>query len=662
MALNRAQRDRMGRGWEHHRNRRYAEAEPFYRQVFAQAPDDPEVVHLLGVVVLRQGRTDEALTLLGKAAALVPGSVEIQNDLGNALKQADRPDEALRHYDAALARAPERGEIHNNRGSALQALGRTDEAMACYAQALALKPNYPEAHRNTGQSLASLRRWPEALAAADRAISLRPTYGAAHGDRGRALAELRRPAEAYAALRRALDVSPYDVDVLRPALAVLKLLQQHEPACRLADRLLEVLPGDPETLLAKGVALWQLRQSQAALACFDQAIQAAPTSAAAWNSRGMAELQMNAVAAAEASFRHAMVLAPYLADSYSNLSVALLADRRDDEALVAVDAALARAPGLATAHFNRGLILLKLSGYRQGWREAEWRKVTEESAYSGDYRDERYAQPLWLGQEPIAGRTLFVYREQGLGDTVQFIRYAVAIAAMGAKVVAAVQPPLRLLLAQSLPTIQVIGADETPPTFDFHCPMLSLPVAVHEAGLPIPMPEGYLHAEPAAAAQWQDRLGARPGLRVGIAWSGNPKHRNDRNRSMPLEVLLPLLRQRDDIAWVVAQKDVSEADVALLQTLPQVARYDAELGDFADTAAMLAGLDLLISVDTSVVHLAGAMGRPAWLMLPYGGEWRWPRAAVTTEWYTSLRLFHQAARSDWAGVVAAVAAALPPRL
>ena len=651
MALNKAQRERMARGWEHHRNRRYAEAEPFYRLVLKQAPREPEVLHLLGVAVMRQGRPAEAVSLIERAAEGNPRSVEIQNDLGNALKAADRPLDALEHYNIALERAPERAEIHNNVGNAFLELRRYEDALKFYARALSLKANYPEAHRNVGQVFAAQRRWPEALAAADRAIALRPTYGAAHGDRGRALTELRRPVEAYVALRRALDLAPTDIDVIRQAIPVVRKLRQFDALRLLADRLLDLVPDDPEALFAKGTALWKLHRAEEAHELFQRVVEAAPNSAGAWNARGSAELQMNDVEAAVASFRRAIALDPDAGDGYSNLGVALLALHCYDEAVEATNAALARDPGLAGARFNRGLMMLQQSGFREGWRDAESRKLTEDLISSDAYRDTRYSQPLWLGDAPIKGKTLYVYPEQGLGDSLQFIRYAPVVAGMGANVVVSVQAPLQRLLSQLAPSITVIGPRDVPEAFDYHCPMMSLPLAVHEAGLPVPASDGYLHADPTLVAGWRDRLGPRTGRRIGIAWSGNPAHANDRNRSMPLAALAPLIQDTNDITWVVAQKDVSAADAAQLRAWRNVVQYGDQLGDFADTAALFECLDLIVAVDTSVAHLAGALGRPLWLLLPYAGEWRWSRSGEATVWYNSATLVRQTRRGDWGGVV-----------
>ena len=312
---------------------------------------------------------------------------------------------------------------------------------------------------------------------------------------------------------------------------------------------------------------------------------------------------------------------------------------RREEALASYDRALALAPSHADAQLGKSFCLLTLGRYAEAWplHEARWSGRNSLPA-----RGE--AAKLWLGQQDIAGKTLFLHWEQGMGDTIQFARYASLAAARGADVVLSVQTPLLRLLRQMEPGIRVIGEDEAPEAFDLHAPLMSLPLAFATTIDTIP-PATTLHAQ------------ARPmGARIGIAWRGNPQNGNDHNRSLPLAALRDLLRP--DLSFVALHHDRMAAEEALFAEAPHLAWIGDELGDFADTASVIAGLDLVISVDTAIAHLAATMGKPTWILLPHHPDWRWLADRADSPWYPTARLFRQERRGDWGKIVAAVSAAL----
>src|SRR5476649_2395300 len=314
--------------------------------------------------------------------------------------------------------------------------------------------------------------------------------------------------------------------------------------------------------------------------------------------------------------------------------------------------ALAIAPDDVEARVNAGICRLLQGDLQGGWRwyESRWRRLPLPD----------HAPPQWCGDAPLAGKTILVYAEQGLGDTIQMCRYVALLAAQGADVVLRVQPALKALLSQLAGARMVLADGEPLPAFDYHCSLMSLPFAFDTSLATIPAGAPYLRADPARAAAWAQRLGAPAGRRIGLAWSGNRGHDRDGSRSIPLMQLRGLFGA--DAQFVSLQPELRAIDRIVLENDQRIASHAAQLTDFAETAALIAQLDLVISVDTSVAHLAAAMGKPVWLLLAYAPDWRWLLERDDSPWYPTMRLFRQSVRGDWDGVVAEVAHALAARV
>jgi hypothetical protein len=284
-----------------------------------------------------------------------------------------------------------------------------------------------------------------------------------------------------------------------------------------------------------------------------------------------------------------------------------------------------------------------LGRFEQGWHEYEWRKRIDDPV-----ADRQYPQPLWLGAEDIQGKTVFLWWEQGFGDTIQFCRYARLVEARGARVIMSVQQSLRDLLTQISPTIEIIGPDDTPTHFDYHCPLMSLPLALATTLETIPSAQRYIESYEDRRADWAARLPPKTKPRIGVVWSGSSTHKIY-NRSMPLESLLPILSPGAD--WTCLQKELGEKDVAALKQDGRIAFFGDALKDFSDTAALLDLTDLVITIDTGLAHLAGALGKPVWILLPNNANWRWLLDRQDSPWYPSARLFRQQKIGDWAGLI-----------
>ena len=401
-----------------------------------------------------------------------------------------------------------------------------------------------------------------------------------------------------------------------------------------------------------GVSLYQRGRTDEALPLLEAAAAAVPQEAEFHNNLGLALAAADRTDEAIAAHRRALALRPEHAIAWSNLGLALQAENRLPEAIDAYRRAIALAPDFAQAHWNLGLALLAHQDFEEGWREYEWRHRAPE--FAG--RARAWPGPRWDGADP-AGRTLLVTSEQGLGDTLQFIRLVQPIAARGARVIVSAEAPLVRLLATAPGVAAVFGPDDKPPAYDAQVPLLDLAGMLRLTPTSIPVTVPYLAADVARRATVANMLAAHAGVhKVGIAWSGSRANTLNRRRSIPLAALAALFAL-PGIAWFSLQRSIDEEEIAGVPEARALHRLPAR-EDFDGMAALVAELDLIVSIDTSIVHLGGALGRPTWMMLAAATDWRWHTRHADTPWYPTLRLFRQPRAGDWDAVVRDVAAAL----
>jgi tetratricopeptide (TPR) repeat protein len=613
-------------GLARHQAGRLADAERIYNQILATRPDHFDSRHLLGVVFLQRANHIEALHHIDLALKAEPKNVFALNNRGVALQALKRFDEALASFERAIALRPEYAEAHSNRANVLKALGRLDQALASYDRALGLRPDYAEAHSNRGDVLRELKRFDEALASCERAIALRPNYAEAHSNRGNALYGLKRFEEALASYDRALALQP-------------DFAEAHSN---------------------RGITLHDLHRFEEALASYDRALKLRPDFAEALGNRGSALQELRRFEEALTNYDHAIALRSDLAETYSNRGNALKELSRFDDAMASYDRAVGLRPKLAEAHFNAALCLMLTGNLAQGWKRHEWRWQTDQ--LTGQRRD--FAQPQWTGPEDIAGKTILLHAEQGLGDTLQFCRYVPLLAKRTDRLILEVQKPLASLMRTLPGSALIVGRGDPLSDFDLHCPLLSLPLAFDTQVETIPADTPYLFADEAKRNAWRDRLGEHVKPRIGIVWAGDPRkrlpnaHRIDRQRSIEFDRLAPLL-EVPGCEYYSLQK--GEQAVAQLRGSPlrhRVIDWTEDFHDFSDTAALIDNLDLIIAVDTSVAHLAGALGKPFWLINRYNTCWRWLLDRDDSPWYPTARLFRQDETREWDPVIARVAVAL----
>lgn len=591
-----------------HRARDPSRAEALYRAVIAEAPSLPQGHHLLGILLTETGRPQEAAAALRQAAALRPGHPDTSTALARACAECGELPEAIALLEGVLALRPRDAALRLALAQLQARAGDPLAAVAIARQAVGLAPDDPRARAALACHLVAAGQPEAALVEAEAGLARRGDMADAWLARGVALRALGRAAEAVAALDRAGDLAPDQAPIL---LAM---------ANARADS------GDNAT------ALDLLRQAIA---------RSTPPPQAA---------------------RPAGVPPPGLAEAYASLGAVLTAEGRLPEAVSACTAAIAAAPGYAPAHWNRAIARLLAGDLEGGFEDAEWRK--QHPRFAADFA--ALTQPEWQG-EPLRGRHLLVHAGQGMGDTIMFARYLAPLAARaaaegGARVTLACAASLVPLLERQ--GIAAVPRAEGLPPHDLWIDQMSLPrLLAPQAGMePLPRTQGYLAAEPERIAAWRREIGL--GVRIGLVWAGNPAHSNDRHRSLPPGAPARLLRPLHRLAAAVPR-----LRLVALQHGPRHAELSglgvpdlsAALTDWSETAALVSALDLVITVDTAVAHLAGALGRPAWVLLPHAPDWRWQLARPDSPWYASLRLFRQSVPGDWDSVVRAATAALRAR-
>jgi tetratricopeptide (TPR) repeat protein len=602
-----------------HQAGRLADAEKIYNQILATQPDHFDSLHLLGLILHQRGHHAAAVRQIDFALKISPDNILALNNRGIALHRLKRFAEALASYDRALAMRPDYAEALSNRGNTLHALKRLEEALASYDRALAARPDYAEALSNRGNTLKELKRFAEALASHDRALVVRPNYADAYSNRGNALYELKQFEEALASYDRAL--------ALRPDFA--------------------------EAHGNRGNALHALKRFEEALAAYDRALTLRPDYAEAHYNRGNTLHGLKRFEEALASHERALALAPDYSEALANRGVVLHELKRFDEALASYGRALVVRPNFAEAHYGEALCRMLTGDLPRGWENHEWRWETEQLGNG----KRNFSQPPWAGSNEIMGKTILLHAEQGFGDTIQFCRYVPFVAERAARVILEVQKPLHELMSTLPGVAQIVSKGEPLPDFDMHCPLLSLPLAFGTQLATIPSETPYLRASPQAAMKWNGRLGPKSRPRIALAWSGRPTHKNDHNRSIGLSSFLSLLIGID-ATYVSLQREVRAGDAAVLQSRSDLLHFGDELTNFSDTAALMSNLDLIIAVDTSVAHLAGALAKPVWVLLPFIPDWRWLLDREDSPWYPTARLFRQDDTRGWDGVLARAHAAL----
>ncbi len=575
-------------------------------------PNHPIILTCLGTIALEAGNIEDAVKWLTQSLDILPEQASALSYLSIAYVQKQEFDTALRYADKAIEVNPIYMEAHANRGTALKGLKQYDQAIVSFQKALTLDSNNPDTLFNL--SLVYLE------------------YG--------------KYTEVISTLKQMLTVKPDDAAAQHLCGQVHKELKLYKEAIPYFDAAIRLGAGNEEAYFGRGLALLALKEFEAAYADFQAATKKKPSYANAYINMGIALRGLGRFDEALESYQLAQSLNNQHSGILNNQGLLLVDMQRFDEALECYQQAVTLAPDFDEVYWNQSHLHLLLGDYKQGWPLYEYRWKSVQKA---TYRN--LNKPLWLGEESITGKTLFIYPEQGQGDFIQFFRYIAEIEKLGAKVILEVPPSLMALFEEMHLDCLLVKSGELVQSYDYHCPIMSLPLAFKTELDTIPSPIPYVTASQEKIEQWTARVN-QENLNIGLVWSGASGHQHDHLRSIALEKLQPLMTL--PATYHALQNEFRGTDQPVLKQLDNLKTYHSLLNDFSETAALIAQMDLVIAVDTSVAHLAGAMGKECWLLLPYSPDFRWLLERLDSPWYPTITLFRQSTFNDWVSVIEVV--------
>lgn len=587
----------------------FSQAQLLFEEILSIHPEHADTLHLLGLIAAQTNNLPRAKNLIGKAIDIDSHNAAAHLNYGNVLKELKQLDDALASYGQAILLDSMFAEAYYNRGVILQELKQMSAALESYNRAIALKPEHAEAHYNCGNVQLALNQLSAALESYNQAIALKPDYADAYYNRG----------------------------------VLLQELKQIEAALENYDQAIAIKPLNAEAHFKRGSVLHKLKQLNAALASYDNAIALKADHAKAHSNRGAVLYELMQFDAALSSCNQAIALNPDNAEAYAYRGSVLHELKQFDAALSSYDQAIALVPDYAGAIFNKSITLLLCGEFGKGWDLYEWRWKLEGT----EYAEHKLIppQPIWLGRESLAGKTILLHSEQGLGDTIQFCRYAKLVEALGAHVILGVQESLATLLSNLDGVEQLVTKRDKLPYIDFRCPLMSLPLAFDTNIDSIPFSKKYITSDANKVASWKIKLANSSKPLIGLAWSGSNTHAKDNNRSISLAYLIQHLPE--NYSYISLQKELRDTDKATLESHLGILDFADDIHDFSDTAALCELVDVVISVDTSVAHLAAALGKPTMILLPFVPDWRWLLDRTDSPWYPSVKLYRQKNAGSW---------------
>lgn len=666
------------------------ESETLARFLAERYPGAPLAWKVLGATKYLSGELSAAIIPMRRSANAAPHDAEAQFNLGVALFDLRLFEEASLAYKAAIRARPGYPEAHNNLGNLLRHLGKLDASQAAYREALRSRPEYALAQGNLAKCLRDSGNLEASIRAYHSAICIQPEYPDAYSNFGVTLKDLGLQADAATQFRRAIQLGPslsearnnlgialFDSGqfklatstyqsalILRPeypeALNNLGNSQRQEGnvirGAQLFQRALRLHPLYPEALNNLGIILYDRRLYKRSISSYQSALVSRPDYAEAYSNLGISHYTDGTIDAAEACLKRALCIRPGYAEALSNLGATLREQGQLSEAEVAYEEAIQLRPDYPEAHWNNALLQLLQGHYEKGWRSYEWRFRNREL----DNPAKISLKDSWSGESPLKGRTILLYAEQGLGDTIQFYRYARLIRDRGAQIILEVQPELHELFAAQKDPFTIIPRGKAPPDHDLVYPLMSLPLALNTTLETIPDPTPYLQPDSQALKKWEALLGNKSRLRIGLVASGSQNHTEDRKRSINWHRLAPLFQLPCE--FFCLQKDLREDDAGFLSGQPEVRNLSRAMSTFNDTAAIASLMDLVISVDTSIAHLSAALGTETWILIPQIPDWRWLLNRKDSPWYSAVRLIRQEHRGNWEQVILDVRMKLQDRL
>ncbi|HVT90129.1 MAG TPA: tetratricopeptide repeat protein [Tepidisphaeraceae bacterium] len=567
--------------------------------------------------------------------------------------QAGQFAQAEQIYRQVLNHAPDHPDAMHLLGLLSLHTGRTDAALDLIGRAAAKHPQVADFQYNLGLAQLVAGQPEPAINSFRRAIEIQPKMAEAYANLAAALIATQRFDEAVAACRQSLAIQPNNPDTLNTLAVALKDRGRVDEAIEALNQALNLRPDFAEALTNLGNAYQNKKQLAKAIEIHHRAVAARPDMPEAHNNLGRALDDDYQYEQAIAEFRRALELRPDYSEAQCSLAGTLHRIGKFDEARHASEKAIAQWPDSPIPRFNLALMMLLQGRFEQGWalHEARWQVPELRLAQP------EYDHPRWQGED-LRGKTLLIYAEQGYGDVIQFSRYAPLAAQRGATVILECQPELKRLMASLKGISQIITRPDAPFEYDFQCPIVSLPLGFKTTLETIPANVPYLHADHELVSRWRKQMPQQSDkIKIGLSWAGRPTHTNDRNRTIELATLAPFARVPNTWFCALQKGDA----LAQLKSLPEgfeVVDFSDDLTDFAETAALIENLDLVISIDTAAAHLAGALGKPVWVLLPFVPDWRWMLDRSDSPWYPTMRLFRQPRAKDWESVIRSVKDAL----
>jgi tetratricopeptide (TPR) repeat protein/GT2 family glycosyltransferase len=609
---------------QHHKDGHFRHTEHLFRSILQRNPNNPDALHSLSIIALKKGNHDAAVELISKAIANNPHIPQYYNTLGLVFETLEKYEEAVAAYQQAVSAKPDYAEAYHNMAVALQSQNHYAAAVEKCKQAISIRPDYAEAYNTMGFSLEKQQKLTEAITNYKQAVQFKPDFAEAYNHLGVVLNTQKRTSEAIEYFKKVLQIDPNYAEVYNNM----------------------------------GIALKAKKQFTEAISYFEEAIRLEPDFAEAYYNLANSLRDETRCTEAIEHYREAVRLKPDFAEAYNHLGVVLnaqggFAENIDNyEAIENYRRALQINPDFAEAHWNLSLVLLRTGRLTEGWKEYQWRRNPKLDITTYPHSFEK---PRWDGSS-FRNKRLLVHYEQGLGDTIHFVRYLPMVKARGGTVILEVRKPLYRLL-QSLPGIDELveaSFDKKPDVeFDYHISLMDLPNIFATNLNTIPAEVPYIKCSPKKAEHWRKKL-TSPEFKVGIVWAGSPSHGNDQNRSCAIQYFVQLSKI-DGVRLYGLQKGETAEQVEELADETTITNLGTEFEDFTDTVAAIENLDLVISVDTSVLHLAGAMGKRVWALLPFAPEWRWMLNRQDSPWYPTMKLFRQEKWGQWRPVFQNVA-------
>ncbi len=622
---------------------RFEEALQGFQSAINTKPDYAEGISNYANALQELDRFPEALACYDNAIALKPDHAESHFNRAHILQKLNNYEQALASYNTTIKYAPNFAEAYSNRGNVLQSLERFEDAITDYVKAISLEPRNPENYSNLGNALLKLERTDEALANQNKAISLEPRYAEAHSNRGNVFLKLEKFADAVANYNEAIALNPNYAEAYSNRAMALHGLEDYETAVENCNLAIQINPNFAEAYSNRANALTELKRFELAQADYDKAIALNPNFVDAYINRGNLSQELSHYELALTDYAKALALEPNNYDAFLNRGNALRDLNKPQESLASYKKAAALKPNDKKAHVNLYMLMLLLGDFENGWKEAEWRYATG--------HEPNFAGPNsvhWLGTQDLRNKTILVRWEQGFGDVIQFSRYLIPLVQMGARVL--FMPQRKILgLMRGLPSeITLVDEMQPLPASDYHCHLMSLPLALKTTAQTIPATTPYLQAEQARVDKWKAEIGDA-GFKIGICWQGSTT-KIDKGRSFKLAQfhnisLMPNVR----LISLHKGEGVAQLDDVKTTMKVEVLGADFDAGDqaFLDTAAVMKSLDLVITSDTAVAHLAGALGVPTWVALKHVPDWRWQMDRTDSPWYPNMKLFRQPKPGDW---------------